>query len=116
MLQELRDSTKAKHRKIRESGFNLVVKRECEFKREMEENPDLDEIFSSMIEKDVPLDPRDAFYSGRTDANILYFKSDGESKMHYYDVFSLYPYVNKVGKYPKSNPKVHVGDDCLELP
>lgn len=69
-----------------------------------------------MVEEDIPLNPRDAFYGGRTNASTLYFKSDGETKMYYYDICSLYPYINKTSKTVSGHPKVHVGDACMKLP
>lgn len=68
-----------------------------------------------MVQDDTPLEPRDAFYGGRTNANTLYFKSDGETRMYYYDICSLYPYINKTAKTVKSHPRVHVGDSCMNV-
>ena len=55
-----------------------------------------------------PLEPRDAFYGGRTSAVKLYHLADEEKreKIHYYDFTSLYPYVNKRGKYPVGHPDI----------
>ncbi|XP_078699560.1 uncharacterized protein LOC144926542 [Branchiostoma floridae x Branchiostoma belcheri] len=58
------------------------------------------------------LEPRDAFYGGRTNAVCFYAKADveaGESLL-YDDVTSLYPYVNKYALYPVGHPKVIVDD------
>ena len=55
-----------------------------------------------------PLEPRDVFYGGRTNAIKLYHLADGEKgeKIHYYDFTSLYPYVNKRGRYPVGHPDI----------
>lgn len=55
-----------------------------------------------------PLEPRDAFFGGRTNAATLYHKADqsiGE-QIKYVDVTSLYPWVNKNGEYPIGHPEV----------
>ena len=59
------------------------------------------------------MNPRDAFFGGRTNATKLYHKTnegrnkeDPDEKIFYIDVCSLYPYVNKYGKYPLGHPKI----------
>lgn len=53
-----------------------------------------------------------AFYGGRTNAVKLYHKikrmESGEplEKINYVDICSLYPYVNKYGKYPVGHPEI----------
>jgi hypothetical protein len=44
-----------------------------------------------------PLEPRDAFYGGRTEAFTLFQK---DQDISYVDATSLYPYINKTGKIP----------------
>lgn len=63
----------------------------------------------------MPLEPRDAFYGGRTNAHILYRESDEETKIHYFDICSLYPWVKKFSKIPLGHARVHVGDDCNKV-
>jgi len=46
-----------------------------------------------------PLESREAFYAGITEAFAMYAEATGERKIKYYDVTSLYPYINKFGKY-----------------
>lgn len=70
-----------------------------------------------------PLDAREAFYGGRTNATALYHKvtrtqlyvphtsvfgfqvKNGE-KIMYIDVLSLYPYICKYGRFPVGHPKI----------
>nr|XP_023024974.1 uncharacterized protein LOC111513046 [Leptinotarsa decemlineata] len=63
----------------------------------------------------LPLNPRDAFYGGRTDATKLYYKCKEGEKIKYVDVCSLYPFINKYGKYPVGHPEVFVGEECNTL-
>jgi hypothetical protein len=55
-----------------------------------------------------PLDPRDAFFGGRTNASRLYYKQpdDESSKVYYVDFCSLYPSVNKYCEYPLGHPEI----------
>ena len=53
-----------------------------------------------------PLKPRDAFFGGRTEAFKLYQSADEQNTVTYYDVTSLYPWVNKYGKYPVGHPSI----------
>ncbi|KAG8225677.1 hypothetical protein J437_LFUL018482 [Ladona fulva] len=97
-----------------ENGFALVEMWECTFKNNLKADPGMKaflENHSFTIKK--PLDPRDAFYGGRTNAARLYHRveEDGE-KIKYIDVCSLYPFVNKWRKYPVGHPTVYVGDKC----
>lgn len=53
-----------------------------------------------------------AFYGGRTNATKLYHKvktcrNQPIEKIHYVDVCSLYPFVNKYGLYPVGHPKIY---------
>ncbi|XP_035677014.1 uncharacterized protein LOC118416064 [Branchiostoma floridae] len=56
------------------------------------------------------LNPRDAFFGGRTNAVRLYAKADLKAgvTIKYVDVISLYPFVNKYCEYPLGHPDVIV--------
>lgn len=53
-----------------------------------------------------PLEPRDAFFGGRTEVFTLFSKSDKDCKIKYYDVTSLYPFINKTRKVPLGHPEI----------
>ena len=59
--------------------------------------------FINSLEMISALEPQKAFYGGRTEAFTLY-KEANEETVNYYDVTSLYPFVNKTGKVPKGHP------------
>lgn len=46
-------------------------------------------------ESEVPLNPRDAFYGGRTNCTRLFYEAKDDERIRYLDVCSLYPYVCK---------------------
>ena len=52
-------------------GFVVVQKWECELKKEMEEDEEMKRFFNEHKIVD-PLQPRDAFYGGRTNAAKLF--------------------------------------------
>ena len=51
-----------------------------------------------------PLNPRDSLFGGRTNAIKLYHKVADGQRIYYSDFTSLYPYVQKTGKYPIGHP------------
>lgn len=56
----------------------------------------------------TPLEPRDAFFGGRTNTAALYYKTDtliGE-ELKYMDVTSLYPFINMTGEYPVGHREI----------
>ncbi|XP_071477968.1 uncharacterized protein [Diadema antillarum] len=54
----------------------------------------------------VTLNPREAFYGGRTNANCLYYECGEGERIRYVDFTSLYPSINKYGSYPLGHPEV----------
>jgi hypothetical protein len=53
-----------------------------------------------------PLEPRDAFFGGRREVYTLYKEASSDEEINYYDVTSLYPWVNKTQKIPIGHPKI----------
>ena len=68
----------------------------------------LDGIQDIIKELDVKpaLRPRDALYGGRTNAAKLYHECCSRQKIKYYDITSLYPFVQKTCKYPIGAPRI----------
>jgi hypothetical protein len=58
----------------------------------------------------LPLEPRDAFNGGRTEAFKMYAESTEDTLIQYFDVTSLYPYINKTGKIPIGHPNIITGN------
>ena len=61
-------------------GFVVVQKWECELKKEMEEDEEMKRFFNEHKIVD-PLQPRDAFYGGRTNAAKLFHECQGDEKI-----------------------------------
>ncbi|XP_031330124.1 uncharacterized protein LOC116182909 [Photinus pyralis] len=72
------ENTAARSKFLRERGYNLVEMRECDFKKLIVVNDELKAFIQNLGDQDdEPLNPRDAFYGGRTNASKLYHKCDG---------------------------------------
>ena len=106
-LQEVYEATLAKHHRLREHGYHLVIKWEHEWNHEVKTNKELQQ-FLSTYECVEPLNPRNAFFGGRTNAVKLHheIKEDEGEQIKYVDVTSLYPCVNKTQQYPVGHPTV----------
>ncbi|XP_074648785.1 uncharacterized protein LOC141904126 [Tubulanus polymorphus] len=102
---ELYQATLEKTSKIRALGYNLVEFWEHEYRDLVKEN----HAFADFVKKsDIldPLQPRDAFFGGRTNAIKIYRQAEGEEKIKYIDICSLYPYVNSRCSYPIGHPTI----------
>ena len=104
---ELHEATQAKTSLLRALGYTVHEQWECDWDWEAATDPQIQE-FLSLLELVEPLQPRDAFFGGRTGATTLHATID-ESKgeqIRYVDVTSLYPYINKYGTYPVGHPHI----------
>ena len=111
-MHSLYESSRARASKIKRLGFNLIEIWEHEFDEMMKTDPAIENYVQSLdYLKIAPLDPRDAFMGGRTGVCKLYYKVEPEEKIFYYDVTSLYPYINKYGRYPIGTPKILLGKE-----
>ena len=106
-MEEVYCYTQKKLQFLQDKGYNVVTIWECEWAKLKKER---DEIKALVDTLDIvePLNPRDAFCGGRTNAVKLYHLVDeslGE-KLKYYDFTSLYPFVNKNAEYPVGHPEI----------
>ena len=102
-MQDIYEISQHKVQQLREQGYTVVQIWECEWKRLKETNPEI-RSFVDNLELNNPLNLRDAFCGGRTNAVKLYHQVTPNQKIHYIDVTSLYPWVNKTSVYPKGHP------------
>ena len=98
-MGEVFDKTLEKRRFLESQGYTYRFIWESDFDRHIQENQDI-RTFVECLDIVMPLEPRDAFYGGRTEAYTLYKEASKEESIDYYDVTSLYPWVNKTGKIP----------------
>ncbi|KAI8493979.1 hypothetical protein Bbelb_283260 [Branchiostoma belcheri] len=116
---ELYADTLRKKKMIRTAGFVYVEMWSHEFQEIRKSDPRYDDYRKNCprpcetpAERDGIsfLNARDAFYGGRTNATRLYYKADeaADEKLNHEDFTSLYPCINKYGKYPTHHPKIIV--------
>ena len=106
-FQECYEATVAKKKKLEAAGWSVVSKWECEWKNETKRAEG--DMLTWLTNRNpvAPLEPRDAFFGGRTNAVRLHHECrvEGETIL-YQDVTSLYPWVNKYSCYPTGHPTI----------
>ncbi|XP_060854979.1 uncharacterized protein LOC132932620 [Metopolophium dirhodum] len=95
-MEDLYQKTIDRSTTIKNAGYNLVEQWECDWINST--------TYKKMKKADIadPINPRDAFFGGRTNATKLRVKN---TKMRYIDVCSLYPTVNYYDHYPVGHPE-----------
>ena len=73
---------------------------ESDFDRAVESTDEI-KSFTEHLELASPLQPRDALFGGRTETFTLHAQEDEDTNIKYFDVTSLYPFINKTGKIPR---------------
>ena len=104
-MDQLYTETMARINYIRAQGYAVEYIWESEFLSD----PDAAD-FIKTCEVISPLAPRDAFYGGRTNCAWLKWECKSSEKIRYVDFCSLYPKVNKYGKYPLGHPTIITKD------
>ena len=102
-MHDVYETTQDKVRQLTEQGYKVIQMWGCEWKHLKKTQPDINS-FVQGLDFIPPLQPRDAFCGGRTNAVKLYHHITPGQKIHYIDVTSLYPWVNKKSVYPKGHP------------
>jgi hypothetical protein len=76
---------------------------ECEFDNLLKNDLEMQSICNDS-EYQLPLNPRDSLYGGRTNAIKLYHLCSENETIKYIDFTSLYPFVQKYCAFPKGHP------------
>ena len=116
-LNEVYVATQVKIQTLRAGGYTVVQMWECDWKKQLEDKTSDASMFVNSLTLADPLQPREAFFGGRTGAVALYAIID-ESKgevIRYLDVTSLYPWVNKTAKYPIGHPTIITNPGHLRI-
>ena len=113
-LQEVYEATLHKQDTLKQHGYDVKIIWECDWDQELKTNPELRQ-FVDTLEIVDPLQPRDAFFGGRTNAVKLHHVTEPDEEIEYIDVTSLYPWVNKTQVYPIGHPKVIVNPDDPDI-
>ena len=93
--------------KLKRLGERFLVNSvwECEWTRMKRKEPHV-KAFLQGLSGVAPLQPREAFFGGRTGAVALHHEVNPGEKIFYVDVTSLYPWVNKNAEYPLGHPDI----------
>ena len=101
-------------KRLQRAGFQLKVQWECAWDKEVKSHPSIQSFLSTMVTT-PPLQPRDAFFGGRTGAVSLHHQAGPGEKIYYVDVTSLYPWVNKTTCYPLGHPTIFYEPENQDL-
>ena len=90
-MQDLKQRTLEKIQFLKDHGYNVVEIWTCDIERQLATEPEMKDFFDN-FEISEPLEPRHAFFGGRTNATRLYYDVQPEEKIRYVDFCSLYPW------------------------
>ena len=79
-MEQLYKDTMRKVKYLKDQGFKVEQKWECELKKEKNEDEEMKQFFEEHEIVD-PLQPRDAFYGGRTNAAKLFHQCQGNERL-----------------------------------
>jgi hypothetical protein len=113
-MDDLKRMTKSNVNKLKQMGYEVIEIYECEFDKEIRENPEIKEFVNSL---DIPerLTIRQAFYGGRTCGFKMHDKCNENERILFLDVVSLYPYVIKSCKFPLGHPEIITHDFDMSM-
>uniref|UniRef100_A0A914I0R6 DNA-directed DNA polymerase n=1 Tax=Globodera rostochiensis TaxID=31243 RepID=A0A914I0R6_GLORO len=92
---------------IRSQVKEVEVVWECDIRKQLEKDGKMRSKFERYRDEG-PLSIRECFTGGRCGPRKMFHGVQPGQKISYYDVTSLYPFINATTKYPVGHPKVHV--------
>ena len=104
-IEELYQATLTKRMDLLLAGFTVIEQWECQWDHEVQTNAAVKNFLAS-FDLVKPLEPRDAFFGGRTGAVSLHAVAGEGEEIRYCDITSLYPWVNKTCEYPIGHPHI----------
>ena len=102
IAQRWRD-TQIKEKRLREQGYIVLSKWSCEFAEERKK-PKVRDFLNTLNIQD-PINLRDCYLGGRTNALVLHKKFPEGEKGKYVDFTSLYPDILKYRRFPVGHPE-----------
>ena len=89
------EATEARTSRLQDFGYHVVEKWECDFRAELISTPEIEDYTSNHpLVMNAPLEPRDAFFGGRTGNCSTFYETEEGEQIRYLDVCSLYPWVS----------------------
>ena len=104
-VQELFNATEAKRMALLRAGYSVFETWECQWDEQVRTNQAVQRFLNS-FDLVPPLQARDSFFGGRTEAVALHAVVGEGEEIRYCDITSLYPFVNKTCKYPIGHPQI----------
>lgn len=104
-MHELHQRTPEKVQFLKDNGYNVVEIWTCDIDRQLGTDPGM-KLFFDNFEIPEPLEPRESFFGGRTNATRLFYEVQPDEKIRYVDFCGLYPWCNKYGEYPLGHPEI----------
>ena len=104
-MEDVYKKTQQKIMDLESRGYQVKQMWECQW-AELKQSDPVVRDFVNKLDIVAPLNPRDAFCGGRTNAIKLYHQTEADETVDYYDFTSLYPYVNKNKLYPLDHPNI----------
>ena len=104
-MWEVREVTKEKVQKLKSVGLQVLEMWSCQWKDYKKTHPEC-AAFVNNLNLRERLEPREAFFGGRTNAAKLFHACRTGEKIQYFDFTSLYPWVNKYSTYAIKHPRV----------
>nr|CAD2188351.1 unnamed protein product [Meloidogyne enterolobii] len=92
---------------IKGLGVKVKVYWECDIRKMLSVDIEMRRSFKK-YQDDGPINIRSAFYGGRTGPLKLFHRAEPGQKISYFDVTSLYPFINVSTIYPIGHPEVHI--------
>uniref|UniRef100_A0A1I8B515 DNA-directed DNA polymerase n=1 Tax=Meloidogyne hapla TaxID=6305 RepID=A0A1I8B515_MELHA len=92
---------------IQQQNVKIEVYWECDIKNMLSRSREMKRSFNNFTDGG-PIDIRSCFFGGRTGPLKLFHAPRSGEKISYYDVTSLYPFINVSTKYPVGHPTVHI--------
>ena len=105
-MDDLHTQTKLREKKLREAGYRVKSVYECQFDKMVKDDPNLGYFVDNEFDVPPRMAIRDAFYGGRTSGFKLHRNCNDDEEIHYVDVCSLYPFINKTAKMPVGHPSI----------
>ncbi|XP_055352376.1 uncharacterized protein LOC129598480 [Paramacrobiotus metropolitanus] len=102
-MRDIYKETMDREQYLRSLGHPVTTVWEHDFDADLRIDSEMRK-FINDIKITEPLNPRNAFYGGRTNAVRLLHTVAADEKIKYFDVNSEYPFVNKNRRYPLGHP------------
>ena len=103
-MRDVREETRTKIEQLTVLGYHVKEMWECDWNRMIRTDPQLKKLIDT-VDIVTPLNPREAFLGGRTNAIKLHHKVEENKQIKYSDMISLYPCANPECEYPIGHPE-----------